>query len=503
VAEHGGGGVVEELFAVLGLKVDHGSFHKGEAVLEHAKHALELVGLGLGLHEVYEMVKGVSELADHAVKAGQSLGITAEAVQGLGYAAKITDVSQEDLEIGLKRLAVGLNEVATKGKGPAADALKALGVSASELKGQSLDQSLETIADAFQKLPDGPKKTAAAVDLFGRSGARLIPLLNQGKAGIDDLRAEAERLGIVVSSETAKKFEEFNDQQKRLSATLQGLKVQVISALLPAFQHMVEGIRDWVAENRELIKSAIEVAVQVTKAIFTAIGKFVAAIADGIKWLQHHKEVAQALLLALGALITAFAVQAAIDWALALGPIALVIAALTGLILLVRRVVDAFRDGIPSIGELLHKLGVGGSIALGLLLGPLTPIIAAILLIKQGIEYLIEKWDRVKEIAGEALQDVGLGAFDPEKVKREHGGAGGGPASTAAATAAAASVAPSVAAPAGGTAVTNTFGDTNIEVKALPGMDAKAVADMTSKQIEESKQSQLFSAYEILRGGRR
>ena len=63
-------------------------------------------------------------------------------------------------------------------------------------------------------MEDGAGKTALAIKLFGKSGADLIPLLNQGRAGIKELTDEAAKLGIVISTETAAKAEQFNDTLK-------------------------------------------------------------------------------------------------------------------------------------------------------------------------------------------------------------------------------------------------------------------------------------------------
>jgi hypothetical protein len=39
------------------------------------------------------------------------------------------------------------------------------------------------------------------MQLFGKSGATLIPFLNQGKAGIKELGEEAERLHVTMTTE--------------------------------------------------------------------------------------------------------------------------------------------------------------------------------------------------------------------------------------------------------------------------------------------------------------
>jgi hypothetical protein len=250
--------IVDELFAVLGLKPDKESFKKGEKLLEGVKGALELVAGAEALRMVGELIKSTAEAADHAVKAAQKLGVTTDAIQELGYAATIADVGQEGLEIALGKLAKNLDEVAQKGEGPAADALRRLGISMSELKGKSLSDDLGVIAEKFKAMPDGVAKTALAMELFGKAGKDMIPLLNEGKEGLAELRKEAEELGFVIDGETAKAFEKWNDDQRRVHAALVGLKNQAVAALLPVLQEVTDKVLGWLKENKELVSHLLK-----------------------------------------------------------------------------------------------------------------------------------------------------------------------------------------------------------------------------------------------------
>lgn len=75
---------------------------------------------------------------------------------------------------------------------------------------------LGDVAELFSLLPDGANKTALAVKLFGRSGAELIPLLNQGKEGLAEFDKLASDLGLTLDKETGKAAEDFNDNLTKL-----------------------------------------------------------------------------------------------------------------------------------------------------------------------------------------------------------------------------------------------------------------------------------------------
>ena len=78
-------------------------------------------------------------------------------------------------------------------------AFKALGISVQDANKnlKSSDQVLLEVANAFSKFEDGTTKTALAIAIFGRAGADLIPLLNQGADGIRKMQEQAQRLGLV------------------------------------------------------------------------------------------------------------------------------------------------------------------------------------------------------------------------------------------------------------------------------------------------------------------
>ena len=361
--------VVQELFATLGLKLDKNSFRSADRALGGLKTVAAGVIAAFGVSKLVGMVKGVADVADAASKASQKLVITTEAVQELGFAAKLSDIEQGELEGGLARLAKGLDDVATTGKGPTADALARLGVSFDDLKGKSLDQNLGVLSDAFARLPDGVAKTALASDVFGRQlGSKFIPLLNGGSAGLEAMREEARRLGIVVSSETGKKFEEFNDNQTRLAATWDGLKVQVVTGLLPTLNSLVDRVRAFIETNRELIAVGVERAIGLIISAFEVLGVVVSATVSVFEFFQENMDITEAILITLGGVLAAFAVSAAAAWVAAFAPVIAIGLAIGALVLFVRKLVRFFQTGE------VDKIGV----VLAIVFGPITVAVAAV-----------------------------------------------------------------------------------------------------------------------------
>lgn len=194
------------------------------------------------------MFKHFTDGAEEVGKAAQKVGVLTEELSALKYAAHLNDVTFEQLTQGLRFLSKNIVE-ARGSAGEMRDAFLALGFSNSDLQNKSLqtEESLLRIADKFEGMKDGAGKTAIAIKIFGKAGAELIPFLNQGRDGIEALKLEAHRLGVVISGETAKQAEEFNDNIKRIKAASEGTANAIMKDLLPAFvrlsEEMVQGTR--------------------------------------------------------------------------------------------------------------------------------------------------------------------------------------------------------------------------------------------------------------------
>ena len=187
------------------------------------------------------IVGGLSAIVKRSIDAGDELfnlqaktGIAANALIGLGNAAKLADVDQATLGKSLTKLSINLVKAA-EGNEDLSRKFAALGVSVKGADGQvvSADVALKQIADRFADMPDGAQKAAAAVALFGKTGADLIPLLNEGAAAMDEFTYK-------VSDDFAARSDLFNDTITELGIKTQGFGMELTDALLPALQSILE-----------------------------------------------------------------------------------------------------------------------------------------------------------------------------------------------------------------------------------------------------------------------
>ena len=230
---------------------------------------MTVAGLAAGV-VLGKMVSTAIKNADEMTKMAQSVGVSVETLSAMAHAADLSGVSLETLAKAFKITAQRAAETAA-GTGEAKEAYKALGISVTDAAGslKNSDVLLLEIADKFEAMENGAGKTALAIDLFGRSGADLIPMLNQGSAGIAEMTDEAARLGIVIDTETGQSAERFRDNLTRLNAVKVGLVNTITQAVLPTLEAYTDSMVDSAKETDSMAKAG-EFAATSLKLLLTA-----------------------------------------------------------------------------------------------------------------------------------------------------------------------------------------------------------------------------------------
>jgi DNA-binding Xre family transcriptional regulator len=255
------------------------------------------------------LVKSAINAADQTRKMAQSVGVSTETMSTLAFAAKQSGVSIETLKSSLSRLSVEATKAA-QGGGAAQEAFRSLGVSVTNADG-SLRSSREILGDLaarFATMPDGVQKTALAVKIFGRAGAEMVPLLNQGADGLTALENNARAFGREISDRTAAQAERFNDSLDELRALAEGVGLDIADKLLPSLN----------AYTQQLVNAGVE-----TRNTSNNINVFAAAITNLIALLETARRAVEALvnILAAGADIFVATGKAAKEFAISLTPV--------------------------------------------------------------------------------------------------------------------------------------------------------------------------------------
>lgn len=195
------------------------------------------------LKEFRDWLKSGADAADQMGDLAQSVGVPVEALSKLSYAALFSGSSTEAVGKALAKTADLMRKAAEPTSEQAA-MFKALGVAVSgaDDKLRATEDVFADIAQRFAETEDGTAKTALAIRLFGDEGTKLVPLLNNGKAGLASFAAEAERTGNVITQKGADSAGEFNDALDRLKKSGEGLALRVAQDLTPSMAAFAESL---------------------------------------------------------------------------------------------------------------------------------------------------------------------------------------------------------------------------------------------------------------------
>jgi hypothetical protein len=187
----------------------------------------------------------------------QRTGVSTQTLQAYQFAAEKSGVSVEAFGKGVQKLGINLGEAQTGNKG-AIKSFADLGLSVQELSRLSPEAAFEAVAAAISQLPGPAQQAAAAVSLFGKSGAELVPMFAEGAGYLSEMRAEAERLGLVLSKDQVQGLATLDDSIGKVSATFKAFQARVTAELAPSLIAAAESAATFIAalDVQEVAKSA-------------------------------------------------------------------------------------------------------------------------------------------------------------------------------------------------------------------------------------------------------
>lgn len=316
------GGAFVEIFAkdaalMKGLNASAAKFKAWGATLTKVGMQVAKVGVAASA-ALFGTLKVFADQGDSLAKMSQRTGISVEALSELGYAADQSGTSIDNLEKSVRKMQQGLTNAVDDG-GAAAEAFTRLGLSVEDLQRLNPEQQFLAVAEQLAKVQDPTLKAALAVDLFGKSGTEMLPMLADGAEGIDALRKRARDLGLTMSTEAAFGAVAFGDNMADVWKQVKKVTFEIGAALAPTlkdligrFQQSLTGVIRWVKENQGLVSIALKVAAGIVAVgvslvtvgyIFKAASLAISAVAVALGLLTNPIAVAGAAIVGLGAIV--------------------------------------------------------------------------------------------------------------------------------------------------------------------------------------------------------
>jgi hypothetical protein len=277
-----------------------------------AKEFAEVYVAMFAVEQVGEFIAKMGEAAEVVAHLAQTFGMSVEQIQQLQGVATATGIPIDSLTRGMAILDKGL--VNAKGSTSAqAEAFKALGVSIDD--GRSQMEKMFVIADKFALMADGPKKVALAMEVFGKSGKDLIPVLNLGSAGMEELTGKLDEYGAAsktangLSEEAVTRGLALAESVNETKLAHQGLANVLTDALAPVLKEVVDGVNSMVLAFVQSYESGGIVA-----DVFTVISGTVSVLVEVLRALGSIFETLWSAIVQIvgdiaGAVVDAFGIK--------------------------------------------------------------------------------------------------------------------------------------------------------------------------------------------------
>lgn len=263
-----------------GAYVELGAEDSGlEKELENIKKKFEKAGADIALIGatlfssgaiIFEFLRRAvmefSEFGDSAAKTGKRVGITAGQVGELQHALSLAGASAGDLDTGFRGMSRAVLEL-NRGGEKIVETFNMLGLSVDYINSLSPDEKFIVVGKRIAAIADTTQRAAIMMEIFGKSGAMLIPFFEQSTLAIEEARLEARAFGIALSDDAAARAEQLNDELGRTQQAAKGVRLAIGSIMAPvvidlmkAFERLLIAVRMYIVTNPELITGMAKLA---------------------------------------------------------------------------------------------------------------------------------------------------------------------------------------------------------------------------------------------------
>lgn len=222
------------------------NFAKGVTALQAG--IAGLIGAGF-----ISWVRSAATEADALGDMAERLGIGAEALQGLQFAAEQMGSSAAGMERSLSFMVKSLGNTAS------AKAFENIGLSVRELQRLSPDQVFLAVADGIRAIDNPARQSAAAVAIFGRAGMELLPIIRGGREEVVKFQEQLATNGGMIRQSEIDALGQLADKMVELDRAFRAFRISFMAAFGDTFVLAVQGAIDILGKFREqqvLIKIA-------------------------------------------------------------------------------------------------------------------------------------------------------------------------------------------------------------------------------------------------------
>lgn len=209
----------------------------GASQVGTALSAVGTAGAAVGVALAAATVAGIStfqQVGGEVRTLEMQLGTTAEQASVLRAQGDALGVSTDKLSVGFGIFSKHL--VAND------DVLGQYGLTVARTADGQIDfgAEMQQLSAVFGAMPPGMERTAAAMNLFGRSGKTLLPLLAASSDQLAGIADNAKAAGLIMSEDDVQAARDLSIAQRELGEAFKGLEVSLARAAIPMLKSLVD-----------------------------------------------------------------------------------------------------------------------------------------------------------------------------------------------------------------------------------------------------------------------
>lgn len=207
-------------------------------------------GLALGVGAVKAVFAGITgtigsftdalDMGGRLADTASRTGLLAGEVLLLERAFSNTGLSADDVAGTINKMQKALVGVNEEGE-PTNKTFAQLGLNMSYLKTLSPDQQFKQIAQAISDIPDPAERAAAAMGIFGKSGAAMLPLFRDFSATMSDAKGQLGSM-VDVMNKNASTFDAVSDKINVIKGKFTEFAAGILDVVVPALDFVTEGL---------------------------------------------------------------------------------------------------------------------------------------------------------------------------------------------------------------------------------------------------------------------
>lgn len=210
-----------------------------------------------------QMMSKFLSVGDGIDKASIRIGVSAERLQSLRYAANLSGASAETLDKSMAKLNENIAKAASGKNEELASLFKKLGISLKDANGNLRNAAdvMPQFADGIQRNTDAGLRARMMIAAFGEEGQKLVPMLEGGSGALQEMEDRAKRLGLVMSGDDVKAAAALGDRFSELGMVFDSFGNTLSAKIAPVLTPIIDDLVEFIAKNKEAFAGRVSQAV--------------------------------------------------------------------------------------------------------------------------------------------------------------------------------------------------------------------------------------------------